>query len=65
MILGNKTIEDQGTKEIEKGYLARLVANADEIKTYDNGYGRTVWSANEEAERRYDEQLGRFIDMRN
>ena len=53
----------EGTKEIEKGYLARLIANADEIKTYDNGYGRTVWSANEEAERRYDEQLGRFIDM--
>lgn len=53
----------EGTKEIEKGYLARLVANDDEIVTSDNGYGRTIWSAGPGAEKRYDETLGVFIDM--
>jgi archaellum biogenesis ATPase FlaH len=53
----------EGTKEMEKGYLARLVAKDDEIVTSDNGYGRTIWSAGPEAERRYDETLGKLIDM--
>jgi len=53
----------EGTKEIEKGYLARLIANPDEIRTYDNGYGRTVWSANDQAEIRYNNTVGRYIDM--
>lgn len=53
----------EGTKEMEKGYLARLVAKDDEIVTTDNGYGRTIWSAGPSAEKRYDETLGKLIDM--
>ena len=53
----------EGDKEIEKGYLVRLLANKDELIPYDNGYGRTLWAANESAEQRYNESIGNLIDM--
>jgi len=53
----------EGSKEHEKGYLARLIAEPEEIRTYDNGYGRTVWSANDEAEERFNNTLGPYVDM--
>ncbi len=53
----------EGTKEMEKGYLARLIAREDEIITSDNGYGRTIWSAGPGAEERYNNTVGKNIDM--
>lgn len=53
----------EGTKEMEKGYLARLVAEESEIETSDNGYGRTIWSAGPVAEERYNNTVGKMIDM--
>jgi RecA-family ATPase len=53
----------EGKASVEKGYFARLIAEPGEIDAYDNGYGRTVWTANKNAEERYDSHLGKFIDM--
>ncbi len=53
----------EGDKEIEKGYLVRLLANKDELLPYDNGYGRTMWDVKESAIMRYNQTLGKNIDM--
>ena len=44
--------------------MARLVAHEDEIITSENhGYGRTIWSAGPGAEERYNNTVGKNIDM--
>lgn len=53
----------EGDKEIEKGYFTRIIARDSEIEKSDNGYGRTVWHANEVAEDRFDKFYAPYIDM--
>tara|TARA_R110000824_G_scaffold65943_1_gene171361 strand:+ start:1307 stop:3157 length:1851 start_codon:yes stop_codon:yes gene_type:complete len=53
----------EGNKEFEKGYFVRLIARDSEIIENDNGFGRVTWKADKNAETRFDEYLGRFIDM--
>jgi KaiC/GvpD/RAD55 family RecA-like ATPase len=48
---------------LEKGYLVRLVANSDEVEKYDNGFGRTTWLANEDAQKRFNEEYENLISM--
>ncbi len=55
----------EGQKEIEKGYLERLVAEKGELNTTDNGYGRTDWYANDLAKLRFARDIARFIDFYN
>ena len=55
----------EGQKEIEKGYLERLVAEKGELSTTDNGYGRTDWYANELAKLRFDRDVAKYIDFYN
>ena len=53
----------EGDKEIEKGYFTRIVAREGEIESSDNGYGRTIWFANDLAEDRFDKHYAPYIDM--
>lgn len=53
----------EGDKEVEKGYLARLVALEGEIVTQDNSYHRTTWKAGEKAIQRFNSEYAGFIDM--
>lgn len=53
----------EGDKEVEKGYFTRIIAREGEIESSDNGYGRTVWYANDLAEKRFDEHYAPYIDM--
>lgn len=53
----------EGDKEVEKGYLARLVALEGEIVTQDNTYHRTTWKAGEKAIQRFNSEYAQFIDM--
>jgi hypothetical protein len=55
----------EGQKEIEKGFLERLLAQEGELNTSDNGYGRTDWYANELAKLRYNREVAEFIDFYN
>ena len=53
----------EGDVTYEKGYLVRLIADNSQIISEDNGYGRTVYRANEEAEEDYNKNYGPYIDM--
>ncbi len=53
----------EGDKEVEKGYFTRIIAREGEIESSDNGYGRTVWYANDLAEERFDKHYAPYIDM--
>ena len=53
----------EGDVEVEKGNLIRLIAEPDEMIEEDNGYGRTIYRPNEQAEDRYNKEYGEFVDM--
>jgi hypothetical protein len=53
----------EGDASYEKGYLVRLIAQPEEIIAEDNGYGRTIYRANTQAEERYNLDYGPYIDM--